>query len=244
MLAAAVLCGALTLAPPGAAEVTQRGGVRVAVSGGMTPTRLPRSGAASIAVAVSSHITPTVPGTLPKLERIAISINSHGKLDYRSVPRCRLGHINPSTTQEALLACRPALIGEGRFSADVRIAEQSPFPSKGKVLAFNGRLRGKPAIFAHIYGTDPVPTSYVLPFLITENRGVYGSVLEASLPAVTGEWGYVTGVSIDLQPRFVSASCPAPAGFPSTVFPLMRTSFGFAGGLNLTSTLNRSCRVR
>ncbi len=224
--------------------MAQKDGVRVAVAGKMSPTRLPRIGDAPIAVSVAGHITATVPGALPKLETIAIAINSHGHLKTRGIPLCRLGHISPSTTQEALLACGSSLIGEGHFSANVKIPEQSPFPSDGKVLAFNGRLRGKPAIFAHIYGTEPVPTSYVLPFLIKPAHGTYGTVLEASLPHVTGEWGYVTGVSLNLQPRFLAAACPAPAGFPGAVFPLMRTSFGFAGGIKLTSILNRSCKVR
>ena len=29
---------------------------------------------------------------------------------------------------------------------------------------------------------------------------------------------------------FLSAGCPAPAGFPSAAFPLASTSFAFAGG--------------
>jgi hypothetical protein len=244
LAAAVVLVGTLLFPGLASAEIAQEDGVRVSVTGKMTPAKLPRSGGAPVAVSVAGHITPTAPGALPKLESIAIALNSHGELNTRGIPRCRLGHINPSTTVEALLACRPALVGEGRFSAKVRIPEQSPFPSEGKVLAFNGKLGGKPAIFAHIYGTAPVPTSYVLPFLIEPTNGTYGTVLQASLPNVTGEWGYVTGVSLNLQPRFASAACPAPAGFPGTVFPLMRTSFGFAGGLELRSTLTRSCKVR
>jgi hypothetical protein len=244
VLVVTVLFGALLLSSPVSAEVVQKGGVRVSVAGKMTPIKLPRSGEAPVGVSIAGHIIATMPGALPKLERISISINSHGQLQTRSIPLCRLGQINPSTTREALLVCRPALIGEGHFSANVKIAEQSPFPSEGKVLAFNGRLRGKPAILAHIYGTNPVATSYVLPFSIAKTGGTYGTVLEASLPTVTGEWGYVTGVSLSLEPRFVSAACPAPAGFPGAVFPLMRTNFGFAGGLTLASTLDRSCKVR
>lgn len=243
-LAAVVGLSAALLSSLASAEVAQKGGVRVSVAGTMSPTRLPRSGEAPIAVSIAGHITATVPGALPKLEAIAIAINSHGHLKTRGIPLCRLGHISPSTTSEALLACRSSLIGEGHFSANVKIPEQSPFPSNGKVLAFNGRLRGMPAIFAHIYGTEPVPTSYVLPFLVKPARGTYGTVLEASLPNVTGEWGYVTGVSLDLQRRFAAAACPAPQGFTAAVFPLLRTSFGFAGGLELTSILNRSCKVR
>ena len=121
------------------------------------------------------------------------------------------------------------------------------------MLAFNGRLGGKPAIFAHIYGTKPVPTSYVLPFAMNGSRGTYGTVLAASMPQVTGNWGYVTGLRMTLRRLFsfrgrrhsyLSAGCPAPDGFPSVVFPLARTSFDFAGGTTLISTLSRSCKAK
>lgn len=243
-VALAAALAALLLTALSRAEVVQEKGVRVSVTGNLNPTELPRQGTAPIAVSIASHITPTVPGELPKLERISIAINSHGRLNNRGIPRCRLGHISPSTTSEALAACRSSLVGEGRFTANVKYPEQSPFPSTGKVLAFNGRLRGQPAIFAHIYGTKPVPTSYVLPFLIGQTKGTYGTTLEASLPKVTGEWGYVTGVKLELDRGFLAAGCPAPKGFPGAAFPLMKTSFGFAGGPTVHSTLTRSCKVR
>lgn len=247
ILAAAAL--ALLGHVPAGAEVSQRDGVRVSVNGRMSPTALPRSGAAPVAVSFEGRIGATAASALPKLTKIEIAINRHGRLDRKAIPRCRLGHIEPSTTGEARAACGPSLIGEGSFSANVRIPEQSPFPSSGKLLAFNGRLRGRPAIFAHIFGTKPVPTSYVLPFTISRGAGAYGTVLSASLPRVTGEWGYVTGISLALSRRtgshsYISASCPAPAGFSAAAFPLARTTFTFEGGLALTSTLNRSCKVR
>ena len=121
------------------------------------------------------------------------------------------------------------------------------------MLAFNGRVNGKPAILAHIYGTQPAPTSTVLPFLLRGSHGTYGTTMEASLPQATGSWGYVTGLRMSLRRRFsyrgkshnyLSAGCPAPAGFPAAAFPLARTSFAFAGGLTLVSVLNQSCRAR
>ena len=227
--AVAFLTAALSLsATIATAEISQKDGVRVSVKGTMSPTELPRSGTAPIGVSVSGKISTTKQGELPRLAKIAIAINRHGKLDRGGLPLCRMGHINPSTTPEALAACKSSLVGEGSFSANVKIPEQSPFPSLGKVLAFNGRLRGKPAIFAHIYGSKPVPTSYVLPFSITETKGTYGTLLEASLPQVTGEWGYVTGIALNLDRRFTSAGkqhtylaagCPAPKGFTEPPFP-------------------------
>src|SRR4051794_22428114 len=73
------------------AEIAQKDGVRVAVAVRMNPTRLPRSGAAPVSVSLASHITATKPGALPKLETIAIAINSQGEIHNRAIPRCRLG---------------------------------------------------------------------------------------------------------------------------------------------------------
>jgi hypothetical protein len=176
---------------------------------------------------------------------LQIAINSAGHLDVAGIPHCRINHINPSTNQEALEACRSSLVGEGSFSANVVLPEQSPFPSKGKLLAFNGTIGRKPAIFAHIYGTKPIPTSYVFAFKVKQARGTYGTILETDFPKATGEWGYVTGIELNLnKKRFLTAGCPAPAGFSGASFPLMRTDFAFAGGLSLTNTLTRNCQAK
>ncbi len=253
LFAAAFLALAVALVPLASAEVSEKRGVRVSVDGSLAPSKLPRDGAAPIAVSFAGKISSAKAGGPPQLEKISIAINRHGKLDTRGLPRCRMGHIDPSTTDEAIAACRSSLIGEGSFSANVKLPEQSPFPSDGDVLAFNGRFQGRPAVFAHIFGTKPVPTSIVLPFVITNTGGTYGTVLTASLPRVTGDWGYVTGISMTLKRKFtyrgesrsyMSAGCPAPAGFRQTPFPLARTSFSFEGGLTVTSTLTRICRVK
>lgn len=249
--ALAVLALALLAATPAAAELIQEGQVRVSVSGSLEPKRLPRHGTAPIAMRIGGQISSTSPGDPPQLKSVSFAFNRAGKLDLAGLPKCRLGRIDPSTTAEALLACRPALVGEGHFSANVRFPEQSPFPSEGKVLSFNGVLRGQPVIFAHIYGTEPVPTSYVLPLAVHKGKGAFATRLDASLPQVTGKWGYVTGLDLRLggaaaSPRargFLSAGCPAPKGFPGALFPLVRTSFAFVGGKTLTTTLTRSCKA-
>jgi hypothetical protein len=243
----------LAWVPLASAELIQKGPVRVALSARLSPTRLPRHGSAPISVSIGGHISSTAPGGPPQLREVTFAFNRAGRLDLGGLPRCRLGHIDPSTTQEALLACRSSLVGEGHFSANVKFPEQSPFPSEGKVLAFNGVLRGKPVVFAHIYGTKPVPTSYVLPLTISHKGGMFGTVLDASLPQATGEWGYVTGLGLKLgrtytshgkRRSFLSAGCPAPRGFPGALFPLVRTSFAFDDGKTLTATLNRSCEAK
>ena len=234
------------------AETVQKGPLRVAFSGAFAPTALPRQGMAPISVAIGGRIGTSNGKPPPQLRRIELEINRRGRLSTAGLPSCRLDEIQPSTNDGALEACRRSLVGEGSFTANVELPEQAPFPSRGKVLAFAGREDGHPAILAHVYGTDPVPTSYTLPFRIGGGRGEYGTVLTASLPQVTSDWGFVTGMQLRLNRQFtyhgqrrsfLSAGCPAPAGFPGAAFPLMRASFAFTGGPTLSSVLSRSCRV-
>jgi DNA-binding beta-propeller fold protein YncE len=236
-----------------ASVVVQRQGVRVSFDGKLSPHVLPRHGQAPVGIAVDAKIAATGGDDPPHLRRIAIAINRNGRFTSKGLPLCRLRDIQPSTTTGARASCGSSLVGEGHFSADVKLPEQSPFPSEGKVLAFNGRVHGKPAILAHIYGAQPAPTSAVLPFQIRSSHGTYGTILEASLPRATGNWGFVTGLRMSLRRHFtyrgksrsfLSAGCPAPPGFPSAAFPLARTDFDFAGGLTLVSVLSRTCRAR
>ena len=227
------------------AEVFQQRGVRVTVNGGLSPTKLPRRGKVPVAVSVAGRIAATKAGALPQLKALSIAINGAGTLNVTGIPHCRIGHINPSTTAQALAICGDSLIGEGHFSANVVLPEQSPFPSQGRLLAFNGQIGRKPAIFAHVYGTQPLATSYVFAFKIKKTRGTFGTTLEASFPKATGDWGYITGISLNLdKSRFMEAGCPAPSGLSKVAFPLVRTSFDFAGGLDIESTLTRSCTAK
>jgi hypothetical protein len=244
---------ALGLTALAQAEITQRGDLRVAFGGSLTPHALPRSGTAPVKVAVGAKIATTNGSNPPQLRRISIAINRNGRFEPKGLPLCSLEQIQPTTTADALAACRASLVGEGSFSAKVLLPQQAPFPSAGKVYAFNGTYRGRAAILAHVYGTQPIPTSYTIPFQISRSKGTFGTVLSASLPQVTSEWGYVTGLQITLGRTFsshgkrrsyLSAGCPAPKGFPGAVFPFAKASFAFGGRGTLTSVLNRSCGAR
>lgn len=237
----------------GETALAQKGPIRVALSGGLSPTRLPRTGAAPISVTIGGLISTTDPQSPPQLRKVSFAFNRAGRLDTQGLPHCHLTDIDPSSTAQALNACRRSLVGEGHFSAAVRLPEQSPFPSAGKVTAFYGLLRGNPVVFAHIFGVEPVPTSVVLPLAIRHAKGTFATRLEVSLAALTGDWGYVKSIDLRLGRRFhaygerhsfLSAGCPAPKGFPGALFPLAKASFSFLGGKTLSATLTRSCSVR
>lgn len=247
------LLAALAFAALAHAEVVQRAGVRVTLQGDVVPNRLPRVGGAPVTVIVDTAIRPTKAARRsPRLERIEVAINRHGVLDPASLPRCEVDDIQPATTAKALAACRDALVGGGSFAATIVLPEQAPFPSRGTVRAFNGVYEGRPAILAHVYGTDPAPTSVTLPFMIRSGAGTFGTTLEAVLPEVTQDWGFVERLRIAIGARysggsgehpFLSAGCPAPRGFPGAVFPLARATYGFDRGREVKATLVRLCKV-
>ena len=245
----------LSLAMPttGSAEIAERGPLRVSFTGKLTPQALPRVGGAPVGVEVGGRITTSDGAPPPQLRRVSIAINRYGRFNPGSLPVCRIEEIQPATTEGALEACRSSLVGEGSFSAQVLLPAQAPFPSAGKVYAFNGTLDGNPAILAHVYGTEPAPTSFTLPFRIERiGAGTFGTLLSASLPRFTSDWGHITGLALRLGRSFargggggyVSGTCPAPEGFPGATFSFARATFSFAGGIALHSTLVRGCKVR
>jgi hypothetical protein len=251
-LLAVVLVLTIVLASLASAETTQKGDLRVSFDGKLAPHTLPRTGTAPVKVSVAAKIATANGATPPRLHKISIAINRNGRFEPGGLPLCPLAAIQPTTNVDALAACRSSLVGEGRFSAKVLFTQQAPFPSEGKILAFNSTLHGKPAILVHVYGTKPVPTSFTLPFELKPGKGTFGTILEASLPQVTGDSAYITGLSLTLGRSFtahgehrsyISAGCPAPKGFPGASFPFARASFAFSKQ-TVTSTLTRSCGAR
>ena len=203
-------------------------------------------------VSVGAKIASTDGTAPPRLRTMTIAINGAGQISPGLVPVCTMSDIQPSTTQNALRACRASLVGEGYFQAKVAVGKSAEFPAAGKLYAFNGRWHGRPAILAHVYGTDPVPTSFTLPFALSGAKGTFGTVLKASLAQATGSSGYITGLSLNLgrtvgqgpsRRGYLSADCPAPKGFGGAVFPFARAQLGF-GKTSVTQTLSRSCKVR
>jgi hypothetical protein len=231
------------------AEVSEKGVVRVNFQGAIKPHKLPRTHQAPVTVSVSTHISTTEPVEPPELLRISLAINRNGTIDYKGLPKCHVGDIQPATNVDALKACHSSLVGTGYFSANVILPEQSPFPSQGKIYAFNGYVLGHPVIFAHIYGTKPLPTSFVLPFVVRHSTGKFATTLVAYLPKVKANWGFITGISLKLNRTFrykgrthhyLTASCPTPKGVHVAGFPFAKAEFVFIG-TTVESTLNRSC---
>lgn len=250
VLALSVLIAAAALA---GAAVVRQGNLRTTVLAQILPYKLPRTGTAPIAVFVSGHIAAADGSVPPQLQKMSVKVNRHGLLQDTGLPRCRFAQIRTATSGEALQECADALVGSGRFWATVVFPSQRPYPTRGRLLIFDGREAGRPVLFAHIFTTDPFVTSFVLTFAMRHlDHGPYGTELTASLPKALGSWGFVDRIKLTLRRKYryqgkersyFNAGCPAPKGTNGAVFALARADFDFAGAQHLGITVTKSCGV-
>jgi hypothetical protein len=245
---------AFLLSATALAAVIQQGNLRVTVLAQVEPPKLPRKTPAPIAVFISGHVDTANGAVPPQLQTMTVKVNRHGLLQSKGLPFCELPQIQPGSTQRALDDCSAALVGSGRFWASVVFPDQRPYPTRGRLLVFNGRVAGKPVIFAHIFATQPFPSSFVVTFALKHiHRGPYGTELSASLPQALGNWGFVDRIKLTLKRKYrylgkelsyFNAACPAPKGTNTASFPLALAKFAFAGGEQISATVKKACRVK
>jgi hypothetical protein len=236
------------------AAVVQIEGVRITVLSQVMPYKLPRAGTAPIAVLLAGHLENPDGGVPPQLQKLTIRVNRHGLLQSKGLPTCRIPEIEAVSTARALRNCKDALIGSGQFWANIIFSGQPPYPTRGRLLVFNGRLQGKPALFAQIYTANPFNSSFVIPFSIRHiHNGTFGTELSASLPEALGSWGYLDRIKLTLKRKYTyrgrglsyfNAGCPAPRSAPRTVFPLAQANFFFADRRPVTLTVSKTCGVK
>jgi hypothetical protein len=236
------------------AAVVQRGNLRITVLSQVQPYELPRHGTAPIAVFVSGHVGTANRTIPPQLETLTVKVNRAGLLQSKGLPVCQVPQIQPASTERALSNCGGAVIGSGQFWAHIVLPDQGAYPTHGRLLIFNGRKNGHPALLAHIYTSNPFASSFVIVFAIHHiGHGTYGTQLSTSLPQALGDWGYVDRIKLTLKRKYsfrgkqlsyFNAGCPAPKIFKRTVFPLALVSFGFAEIKQVSVTVSKSCAVK
>jgi len=251
LLATAV--GLLACASLARATVVQQGNLRITVLSQVQPYKLPRQGTAPIAVFVSGHLEAPKGGVPAQLQRLTVAVNRHGLLQSVGLPTCRLAQLQPASSERAMANCGDAVIGSGQFFAHIVLPDQGAYPTHGRLLIFNGRERGHPVLYTHIFTSNPFFSSFVLDFEIRKvKKGAYGTELSASLPEALGSWGYVDRIKLTLKRKYAhkgrqlsyfNAGCPAPKGAKRTVFPLALATLDFAAGLSIAARVEKACAV-
>jgi hypothetical protein len=235
------------------AEVVREGNLQVSFNGGISPQKLPRDEDAPVTVLMNGKIATTDRTAPPKLEGIVLAINKEGVIDNTGLPTCSIAKLNSLSSAQAKKTCGGALVGHGSVTSRVSLPGQGAFASNGELLAFNGRLHGKPAVLAQVASQAPLPLTYVIAFEVEKSGGQFGTTLVGTLPPIASEYGYISAFSLALARRytfkgkqhsFASASCPAPEGFPGATFPFAKAEYQFEGGTSVHSTLVRECKVK
>jgi hypothetical protein len=252
-ISALLLLAGLLAAGVARGELSQKGNVRISFQGSFAPKALPRERPAPITASVEGSIGTTDGTRPPALTEVEISLNRSGQISNRGLPVCRSPQLQSTTSEAALAHCRPALVGTGHFSATLESGTSLPNVD-GRILAFNGRFRGGPALLLHFYVGAPAQVTLVLPLAITRQaKGRFGTSLTTRIPRLAGGLGSITNLSLQIGRQYsyrgqrlsyLSASCAAPAGFPGAIFTFARGDFHFIDGRTITTTLTRDCKVR
>jgi hypothetical protein len=234
------------------AETKIQNGLKVTFNADFDPHALPRLRPVPVAVEIHGKVATTDGSHPPPLRRLEVALHRNGRLYSKGLPVCTAPALQSTSTETALARCRTALVGRGSFRAEVLLGGE--VPAKGRVLAFNSRRAGKPALLLHLFAGVPVRFTMVVPLVIGHPRtGQFGTVLRAKIPRLAGDLGSVTEIDLTIQRRYsfrgkrrsyASAACGAPAEFTVVPFPFARGTFHFAGHGVIAETLTRTCRVR
>jgi hypothetical protein len=192
-------------------------------------------------------------GIPPQLQELRIEVNRHALLQSKGLPVCLIPEVQPASTSRALANCGDAVIGSGRFWANIVLPDQGAYRTQGRLLILNGRDGRRPVILAHIFTSDPFNSSFVIPFSIKRtSSGPYGTELNASLPEALGSWGYLDRIKLTLRRKYTykgkqlsyfNSACPAPDNAKRTSFSLAYAEFSFAGRKPMGATVNKTCGV-
>jgi hypothetical protein len=245
---------ALAAAAGAWAAVEKSGNILVRFNADFSPHSLPRDTPAPIEVTIKGAVTTSDGSHPPPLQWLEVELNRNGRLYTKGLPSCSPSLLQSTSSDEANSRCGRALVGHGNFSADIALGTNKPVTSAGRILAFNGRRAGKPALLLHFFGGVPVRFTLVVPLRIGHRRDAqFGTVLRARIPKLANGFGSITQIDLSLGRRwtfagkrrsYLSAACSAPTDFTAVPFSFARARFRFEDRPEIRSTLTRSCRVR
>jgi hypothetical protein len=243
----------LTTASLASATTVQQGDLRITVHAQIQPYKLPRDVPAPIAVFISGALQSVSGKRPPQLQSMRVLVNRHGLLRSEGLATCSLGQLAAASSSRALASCADALVGSGQFWAHIVLPDQGAYPTRGRLLVFNGKQKGKPVLFTHIFTSNPFNSAFTIPFSIRKVKaGRYGTELQASFPEALGSWGYVDRIKLTLKKKYrfkgkslsyFNAACPAPKGTTRAAFALARATLSFDTA-QITANVVKSCGVK
>ena len=215
------LAFALVLAAGASGErkVECAGNICVSDDGGISPTKLPRHGAAPVTARLIAGIESRDGTHPPALQSVRIDVDKTLSVDAVGLPTCRISQIKATSSTAARRTCGAAIVGSGEAEVEVAFPESVPFRATGPLILFNGGVHGgTTTVLLHAYVDVPAPTAIVVKATISRiHEGPYGMRIQARIPKIAGGSGSVTHFMIKVgrrytykgrQKSFISAGCP------------------------------------
>ncbi len=256
---------------PAGGELAQTGEAVIGVSGETIPGKLPRSRMvpAKLRLGFTSD-TPSTP-TTPELTAIRLEVSRNLAFQTVGLPSCPIADLY-SESSDGGQVCAGSLVGYGTVISEVTLPGQVPVTIEGHLSAFYDFGEGQPRILAQVRSTGALPLTYVIPFTIYKEPGVFGTVLSVQHMQVIagicaprrtncfsqtytykGIYGHISKFELTLDRQFihagkrvslVSADCPASGSSSSATFPLVKVNLTYPYPARPRSQLaTRRCEV-
>jgi hypothetical protein len=178
------------------------GNIVIELDGSVSPSKLSKTKPQPITLDLSGKAGTTDGTHVPPLKELFVEFDKNGHLNTKGMPSCSVGKLQSTLTAQAKAACGPALIGQGRATAEIAFPEQAPFSAGGPILIFNGSQGNKQMLVFHVYAKVPAPTTFVFSAQIGKGKGPYGTSAKVKVPSITSGQGSVTSFKVKIFKTF------------------------------------------
>ena len=245
VLAIAALAIAAVAQAVAAPTKVRAGNLTIIIDANLSPTKLSKKKPTPIALTVQGSIKSNDGSHPAALKTLDLQFDKHGKIFTKGLPTCTVGKLQAQLTSAARKVCKKALIGTGRVTAEIALAEQPPFNASGPLLIFNGKPKGnKPVLIFHVYANVPAPTAFVTTGVIGKGKGKYGTDTAIAIPTIVSGQGSLTSFKAKIPKKswtykhkkvsLLTATCPSGHLFA-------HGDFAFADGKKFAGNIVKSC---
>jgi hypothetical protein len=194
------------LSAAGAAYAFEIHGTNVifGVSGGISPSSLPRRAYAPIQFEGQVDISPRSKGEVPPaLEQAVLAFDREGRLGTRGLPTCALSAVAEATPQEARTVCKGSIVGTGQLAATIALPGQAPVLATSPLTLFNGAPQNSgPTVILHARISAPVTQTFAVVVPIERLHGSYSYRATINVPPIAGGYGALTKIEAKIGRRY------------------------------------------
>src|SRR5262245_20852908 len=215
-----------------------------AVSGSISPSKLPKHGFGPVTAKVNLDITSGDSNPPPKMLTATAIFDNQVKVNFRGLATCNPAKLENTTPPVARKACGSSIIGTGFANAKVTFPDQAPIDEPAPVTLFNGAPKGgNPQIIIHAYTTIPAPTTFIVPGVLRKIGGGKQSIT-FQVPPIAGGYGTLVHFNTSIGRKFKSrgrSQSYANAKCAKGAITL-QGDFAYEDGTNNHTTFSAKCQ--